>query len=90
MPVEMTPDEFSKLVSVFRAYFGYSQIELSKICDCHRTTIVSIEKTPWRTRQRTVDKIANVLANCGIKFASDENGVVFVFTKRSKYAVRQH
>lgn len=90
MSIEMTPDEFSKLVSVFRAYFGYSQVELSRICNCHRTTIVSIEKTPWRTRQKTVDKIAGVLAEGGIKFASNENGEVFVFTKRSKNAIRQH
>lgn len=90
MSVEMTSDDFGKLVSVFRAYYGYSQDEFSKICDCHRSTIVSIEKTPWKTRQKTVDKVAGILAGRGVNFASNENGAVFVFSKRNDDAIRQH
>jgi len=82
--------ELSKIVSVFRAYYGYSQKELSKICKCHRTTILSIEKTPWRTRQTTAKKLTSILKNKGITFLADEGGEMFIFQKRSNDAVQQH
>lgn len=90
MHLEIKPEELAKIVSVFRAYYGYSQDEFSKVCDCHRTTILSLEKTPWLTRQKTVDKIVNVLDGMGVKFFSNENGAMFIFSKRSGNAIRQH
>ena len=88
--MHITTNELSRMVSIFRAYYGYSQDEFSKICNCHRTTIVSIEKTPWRTRQRTADKLTRILKSKGVKFFADEHGEMFVFLKRSDDAVRQH
>ena len=86
----ITMNELSKMVSMFRTYYGYSQEELSKICKCHRTTILSIEKTPWRTRQTTAKKLTSILKSKGITFLANESGEMFIFQKRSNDAVRQH
>lgn len=75
--------DIGSIVAISRAYLGCSQAEFSKLCDCHRTTILSIENTPLRTRKKTAEKVINALNSKGIFFSTENDKLIFVFSTRS-------
>lgn len=86
----MIESELGKIVAISRAYLGLSQTEFSRMCGFHRTTILSIENTPLRTRKKTADKVISALQDKGITFLVANNKLIFVFSNRREDGLRQH
>ena len=86
----MIERDIGKVVAISRAYLGLSQTEFSRMCGFHRTTILSIENTPLRTRKKTADKIIRLLQHKGITFTVANDKLIFVFSNRSEDGLRQH